>query len=129
MAVAAATWGVQVNPTGVAVVAPAAIVCVAPLLIAIAAAALVGVVIEQLSASDPPSEPGVTTFTVWLPVPPVSVGPAESEATGADATGAAGVTRLNDTAPGGRLLSVPVKSLQSVLVASRRPISPLASIA
>ena len=130
VAVTAATWGVQDKPIARAVVAPALIVCVAFDVMAIEA---VLAATEHDSESDPPFDPGVNTFTTWLPVVAepdvVNVGPAASEAVGADGTGAAGVTRLNDAGPGGWLLSVPVKSLQSVLVASRRPISPLASIA
>ena len=53
---------------------------------------------EHDSASDPVSDPGVSTFTPWLQfaVAPavVRVGTAARDAVGAVAPGAAGVTRL-----------------------------------
>ena len=85
----------QVKPIARAVVAPALMVCVALDVIAIDA---VFAATEQERASDPVSDPGVSTFTPWLPVAVapavVRVGTAARDAVGAVATGAAGVTRL-----------------------------------
>ena len=64
VAVATTACGVQVNPIGVAVVAPALIVCDPPLATVMAAAGVLDAPTVHTNPSDPVREPGVNTLTV-----------------------------------------------------------------
>ena len=109
-------------------VAPAAIVWVAPLLIAIAAAALVGAPIEQLRANEPPSDPGVTTLTAWLPVPPVSVGLAPNATVGAVATAGAALITLSGVTAAGVRSDAPVPSHVLVVMLISGAVGPTVNV-
>ena len=125
VAVTAATCGVHDKPIARAVVAPALIVSVAFDVMAIEA---VLAATEHDSASDPPFDPGVNTFTTWLPVAVepnvVNVGPAASEAVGAVATGAAAFTTCNGVGSSGVKSAAPVPSHVLVVKLSNWAVGP-----